>query len=144
MGRRSIPLIGEFLTYLFLDKQLVPGTVAGYRSAILFPFKHTDLPDVGHDPALTALLASLSRERLRRLRFLLQWDLSLVLMALTRAHFELLQLAAPTVLAWKVFFLVLLASGATAKGVQHDKWKSVSLFPHPSFISKTQLSAEGA
>ena len=26
----SIPLIAEFLTYLFLDEQLAPDTVAGY------------------------------------------------------------------------------------------------------------------
>ena len=78
---------------------------------------------------------------------------SLVLMALTRAPFKPLQLAAPKYLAWKVFFLTLLASGArrgelnviTAKGVQHeDKWQSFSSFPHPSFISRTQLRAKGA
>ena len=31
----------------------------------------------------------------------------------------------------------------TAEGVKHDKRKSVSLFPHPGFISKTQLCARG-
>ena len=97
-GRETDPfiayilLIAEFLTYLFWDKQLAPGTKAGYRAAIASAFKHTGLPDVGHDPALTAVLAS-SRKRPRRPRFLPQWDLSLVLMALTRALFEPLQLA---------------------------------------------------
>ena len=74
-------------------------------------------------------------------------------MALNMAPFESLQLAAPKFLAWKVFFLTLPASGArrgelhaiTAKGVQHDdKWKYVSLFPHPGFILKTQLCTKGA
>ena len=140
----SISLIADFLTYLFQNKQLTQGTVAGYQTAIAFAFKHM---------VLTVLLASFSREHPRRPRVLSQWDLSLVLIALTRAPFKPLQLAPPKFLAWKVFFLTLLASMArrgelpviTARGVQHDdKWKSVSLFPCPSFISKTQLCVKGA
>ena len=149
----SFPLITEFLTYLFQDYQLAPSTIAGYRAAIASAFKYMGLPDVGHNPALTAFLASFSRERPRRQRVLPQWDLALVLMTLTRAPFQPLQLAASKFLAWKTFFLTLLTSGArrsklhtiTAKGVQHnEKWKSVSLFPHPGFISKTQLCTKGA
>ena len=68
----SIPVNAEFLTYLFRDKQLAPGTVAGYRAAIASAFKHTGLPDVGHDPALIALLASFSREGPKRPRVLPQ------------------------------------------------------------------------
>ena len=106
----SVPLIAEFLTYLFWDMQLAPGTVAGYQVAIASAFKHTGLLDVDHDPALTALLASFSRERPRRPRVLLQWDLPLVLMALTRAPFKPLRLAASKFLARKVFFLTLFRS----------------------------------
>ena len=92
----------------------LPGqdTKAGYQAAISSGFKHTGLPDVGHGPTLTALLSSFSRQHPKRLRVLPQWDLSLVLMALTRAPLEPLQLAAPKFLAWKAFFLTLLASGA--------------------------------
>ena len=54
MGSRffvaSIPLMAEFLIYLFQDKQLAPGMVAGYQTAIAFALKHMGLPDVGHDP----------------------------------------------------------------------------------------------
>ena len=110
------------------------------------------LPDVGHDPALTALLASFSRECPRRPRVLPQWDLSLVLMALTRAPLELLQLAAPKFLAWKVFFLAHLALGArrgelhaiTARSEQHDdKWKSICLFPHPGSSLRLNFALKG-
>ena len=61
---------------------------------------------------------------------------------LTSAPFEPLQLVASKFLAWKVFFLTLLPSGArrgklhaiTTMGVQHDNnWKSIS-FPNPGFI----------
>ena len=82
-----IPLITEFLIYLFQDKQLASGTVARYQAAIASAFKHTGLPDVGHDPTLSALLASSSRESSRRPRVFPQWDFSLVLMTLTRAPF---------------------------------------------------------
>ena len=107
---------------------------------------------MGHDPALTVLLASFFRECPRRARVLPQWDLSLVLMALTRAPFKPLELAAPKYLAWKIF-LTLLASGArrselhaiTARGVQHDKkWKSFFLFSPLDFISKTQPRQRGS
>ena len=86
------------------------------------------LLDLGNDPALTALLTFFSWERPRMPMVLPQWDLSLVFMALTRAPFELLQLAAPEFLALKMFFLTLPTSGArrgelhtiTARNVQHD------------------------
>ena len=81
-------MIIEFLTFLFLDKQLALGTVAGYPAAITSAFKHTGLPNVGHNPALTALLASFSRECPRSSRVL---SLFLVLMALARASFKSLQ-----------------------------------------------------
>ena len=86
-------------------------------------------------------------------RALPQWGLSMVLMALTGALFEPLQLAAPKFLSWKVFFLTFLASGARrgelhaimARGVQHyDKWISITVFPYPGFISKRQLCIKGA
>ena len=81
-------------------------------------------------------------------RVLPQWDLSLVLILLTRAPFDPRQLAAPKFLAWKVFFHSLLASGArkgklhatTARSIQHDN----AMFPHLGFISKTQLRTKGA
>ena len=104
----SIPLIAEFLTHLFQDKQLAPGRIPSCYSLILQGHRS---PDVGHDLALTVLLVPFSREHPRRPKVLPQWDLSLVLMALTRAPFEPLQLAAPKFLAWKTFFLTLLPSG---------------------------------
>ena len=74
----------EVLTHLFRDKQLAPGMVPGYPAAFASAFKHVGIPDVDHNPALTALLSgSFSREHPRRPRVLPQWDLALVLMALT-------------------------------------------------------------
>ena len=81
------------------------------------------------------------------LRVLPHWDLSLVFMALTRAPFEPLQLSAPKFLALKVFFLTLLISGAKlyailARKVQNnDKGRSITMSPHPSFISTMHQGA---
>ena len=150
----SISLMAEFLTFFFRVKQLATGTLAGNHPAISSTFKHLGLLHVDHDPSLTPLLASFSGEHPKTPRLLPQWDLSLVLTALARTPFQPLQLAAPKFLAWKVFFLLCwpLASGAR-RGKRHavmtrhshdDKWKSVTMFSHPGFISKTQLCTKGA
>ena len=54
-------LIMEFLTYLFLDKQLAPGMVAGYQAAITSTFRHLGHLDVGHKAAMPRLPSSLKR-----------------------------------------------------------------------------------
>ena len=97
----SIPLIAEFLTFLFRDYQVDPGTVMGNQANSAF--RHSGLPDAGQDAALTALFASFSGECPRRPRVLPQWDCSLVLLALTSASLNPLQ-GSFQVLTWKVFF----------------------------------------
>ena len=149
MRVKSFPcLYSPYSRVLFLNKQLALSMVAGYQAAIASAFKNTGLPGLGYDPALTALLTSFSRKRHQTPRVLPQWNLSLVLMALTRTPFEPLHMVAPKFLAWKVFFLTLLASGARkgelhatmARSIQHDnKWKSVSMSPHPGFISQDTI-----
>ena len=66
------------------------------------------LLDVGHDPALSVhsppSLGSAQRSS----------SVGLFLVALTRPDFMPLQLTAPKFLAWKVFFLTLLTSGANS------------------------------
>ena len=129
---------GQILSLLFppdcgVPHVSLPGQTVGSRhggrlvSAIASTFKHTGLLYVGHEPALTALLTSFSRECPKTPRVFTPLDLSLVLMVLTRAPFEALQLAAPKFLAWKVFFLILLTLGARrsepnaikARSIQH-------------------------
>ena len=82
-----------------------------------------------------------------------KWDLSLILMALTRPPFEPLANAEIKFLTWKTAFLTLLASGSrrcevhalSRDKVSHDpRWKKIYLAPHGDFISKTQLRSQGA
>ena len=67
--------------------------------------------------------------------------------------FELIQLTALKFLAWKVFFLTLLCSGARkgwtpfypSKSIQHVNYGDPSpCHPYPGCISKTQLCTERA
>ena len=108
----SISDIAEFLNHLFTVKNLKPATIAGYRIAIadhLGPFGQ----EVGRSLHLNRLLASFYRDKpiLNTIRVIPSWDLSLVLMSLTKAPFEPLKVASLKILAFKTVFLMALASG---------------------------------
>ena len=147
--------VAHFLLFLFEEKNLCPKTIEGYRTAIAGALKHHSDHDFSSDQSLSALLRSFHRDRPRDPSRIPEWDLSLVLFALTREPFEPLKDPGMDIqlLTWKTCFLVLLASGArrgevhalSYKGIKfHEAWDWVSLKPSPSFISKTQLRSSGA
>jgi len=152
----SAPQLGDFLTYLFDEKQMMPATIEGYRTAIAGALKHQSGVNLGKDQTLTDLLAWMHRQRPRASRMVPQWDLKLVLLALQEPPFEPIQDAEKVplhFLTWKTVFLTLLASGNRRgevhaleyKSFQHDpKWRYIVLRPSPEFISKTQLRTQGA
>ena len=96
---------------------------------------------------------SFLREQPRATRSFPSWDLGLVLKVLLKAPFEPLQLAELKYVTWKTMFLVLLASGSR-RGEIHSldyskvrpskNWTSITLEPHVSFISKTQIRSSGS
>ena len=110
-GHKTPPLAAHssdrgFLSYLFCDKQLAPGKVPSFQTAIAYAFKHTGLSDVGHNPALTALLTSFLRECLEGSGFFLGGTF------LWSSCPHQSSLGAPVTnctLGWKVFFLDLLS-----------------------------------
>ena len=77
----SIPLIAEFLFYLFWEKQLAPGLVTDIWASLMWAMTLLSLPCLPSSPERPP----------RRPRVLPQLDISLVLMALTRASFKSLQ-----------------------------------------------------
>ena len=83
----TVPMIAEFLLYLFRDKQLATITLKGYRSALSSLIASRGL-DISHDPDLNALIRSFYMERTRTIRETPRWDLSLVLRYLMRYPFE--------------------------------------------------------
>ena len=147
----SISDIAEFLNHLFTVKNLKPATIAGYRTAIsdhLGPFGL----EVGKSIHLNRLLASFYRDKPILNRGIPSWDLSLVLMALTKAPFEPLKDASLKILTFKTVFLMALASGKrrgevhawTFSSLRHKPhWKEVTISPSPAFLAKNQLASEG-
>ena len=106
----SISDIAEFLNHLFTVKNLKPATIAGYRIAIadhLGPFGQ----ELDRSLYLNRLLASFYRDKPILNRVIPSWDLSLVLMSLTKAPFEPLKDASLKILTFKTVFLMTLASG---------------------------------
>ena len=151
--KASAHLIADFLLHLFKDLKRAPSTITGYRTAIAGALKSSQGVDYGKDPSLTSLILSFFREQPKSIRSFPAWDLSLVLKVLVKAPFEPLHLAEMKYLTWKTTFLVLLASGSRRgevhsfdfKKVRHgSKWSSVTLEPHASFVSKTQIRTAGA
>ena len=150
---RTPPLkaIADFLLHLFQDKQLQPGIIDGYRSAIADKLGNSTI-NVSKDENLTRLLDSFHRDRPKGRRGIPSWNLSLVLHQLTKAPFEPLKEASLKHLTFKTVFLLALGSGKRRseihawlhKNIRHQSdWSKVSLYPSPSFLSKNQLANEG-
>ena len=142
--------IEEFLNHLFAVKNLKPATIAGYRTAIadhLGPFGQ----EVGKSLHLNRLLASFYRDKPILNRGFSSWDLSLVLMSLTKAPFEPLKDASLKILTFKTVFLMALASGKsrgevhawTFSSLRHKPhWKEVTISPSPAFLARNQLASD--
>ena len=150
---RASPLkaIADFLLHLFQDKQLQPGTIDGYRSAIADKLGNSTI-NVNKDENLTHLLDSFHRDRPKGRRGIPSWNLSLVLHQLTKAPYEPLKEASLKHLTFKTVFLLALGSGKHRseihawlhKNIRHQSdWSKVSLYPSPSFLSKNHLAKEG-
>ena len=147
----SISTIADILIHLFNEKNLKPTTIAGYRTAIadhLGPAGN----DISHSFELNRLIASFHRDRPVKDRGVPSWDLSLVLLALTKSPFEPLKDAPLKLLTFKTVFLMTLASGRrrgevhawTFKSLKHKAgWKEVTVAPSSVFLSKNQLASDG-
>ena len=147
----SVNQIAEFLLYLFKERNLQPGTIEDYRTAIA-DMVGNESCNISKDENLTRLLDSFHRDKPKGRRGVPSWNLSLVLHQLTKAPFEPLRKASLKHLTFKTVFLLALGSGKRRseihawlfKNIRHqENWTQVSLFPSPSFISKNQLTKEG-
>ena len=83
----TIPQIADFFNYLFTDKNLKPRTIAGYRSSVADGLGSAGQM-VSQSLDLNRLIASFHRDRPSANRSIPNWDLFLVLLALTRPLFE--------------------------------------------------------
>ena len=147
----SIPQVANFLHHLFEVKNLQPNTIAGYRSAIADALGSSG-EVISKSRDLNRLLSSFERDRPRASKSIPSWDLSLVLLALTKEPFEPLDKAQLKWLTFKTVFLLALASGKRRSEIH--AWTKSSIFfnsddskvtvsPSPAFIAKNQLASEG-
>ena len=83
----TISNIAEFLNHLFTFKNLKPATIAGYRTAIADHLRHFG-QEVSKSLNPNRLIASFYRDKPIANRGIPTWDMSLVLLALTKVPFE--------------------------------------------------------
>ena len=120
-----VPQVAEFLNYLFTVKNLKPATITGYRTAIADALgSQGEL--ISKSLELNRLIASFTRDRPKPNRSIPTWDLSLVLLGLTKPPFEPLSEAPLKWLTYKTVFLLALASGKRRSEIHAWTHSSVS------------------
>jgi len=144
-------LVADFMLYLHEEKKLARSTIEGYRTAISHVIKAKSGLDLGHNAELSNLIANFTKESINRKAIIPIWDLSLVLLALTKGPFEPMHRAELKFITLKTVFLVALASArrrgelhALQCSIQHTSdWSEITLFTNPQFVPKTQLIGSG-
>ena len=151
VSKPTIPQIADFFNYLFTDKNLKPRTIAGYRTSVADGLGSASQM-VSQSLDLNRLIASFHRDRPSANRPIPNWDLTLVLLALTRVPFEPLAKADLKILTFKTVFLLALASGKRRSEIhawtfdsfsRKRDWSEVTFSPSTAFIAKNQLASEG-
>ena len=150
-SRWAIFQIADFFNHLFTDKNLKPRTITGYRTSVADGLGSAGQM-VSQSLDLNRLIASFHRDRPSANRAIPNWDLSLVLLALTRPPFEPLAKADLKILTFKTVFLLALASGKRRSEIhawtfdsfsRKRDWSEVTFSPSTAFIAKNQLASEG-
>jgi len=145
----TVPMIAQFLNYLFNDLGLEVSTIEGYKTSIAKFMNGISSLEIGTNDHLKNLIKSFYRDRPRNLRVLPHWDLSVVLHALSKAPYEPMHEASLKWLTYKTIFLVALASGKRRSEIHallYDKVKysksqdTYCLGVCPSFVAKNQVT----
>ncbi len=148
----SLPLLTDFMVFLFHERGVSVRTVKNYRSAIAFYWRTQvgyNLPE--DDKVIKDLFKSFKRERPIPHKHVAQWDLGLVLSFFSSGRFLDWQKLSDRDLTLKTVFLFALASGkrrseihAILRGVRWIKgeFAEVELIPSADFVSKTQLATD--
>ena len=146
----TVPQVAEFLNYLFTVKNLKPATITGYRTAIADALGSQG-EFISKSLELNGLIASFTRDRPKPNRSIPTWDLSLVLLSLTKPPFEPLSEATLKWLTYKTVFLLALASGKRRSEIHawthssvssRRNWSEVTVSP-PAFLAKNELASDG-
>lgn len=141
----SIPELAEFFMYLFNVRKCKPQTIAGYKSAIAII--HQNGSSIGINSELLSLLKGLFNKYPSTRQLTPNWNLPLVLLALTKHPFEPLESADLKFLTLKTVFLVAIASASRVSEIHslslddgHFRLerKGIKMLPNMEFLAKTQ------
>jgi hypothetical protein len=145
--------VADFLLHLHVDEEFAMGTINGYVSSLSHTLRALSGVEIGCNRTIKALLRNIQSNIGSTYVPEPQWNLALVLQALTRAPFEPMSNATVQHLTWKTAFLVALASGKR-RGEMHaflasrvsfaENREFVSLSVGPQFLSKTHLHNRGS
>ena len=147
----TLPQVLDFLCYLFDDLKLCAGTIEGYRSMLSSVLPLAAGVNIAGNKFIADLLSSFRGQRPSVPKALPDWDITLVLHALTLAPYEPLEEASLKDLTLKTCFLLLLASGRRRSDVHAiDVSRTVTrsdgtllLYPSRDFVPKTRAAREG-
>ena len=101
----GIPEISDFMVYLFEEKKLAVSSIENYKSAIASSLSYTKNDCLNNNKTVTQLIRSFHIDRPLSLKTTPDWNLALVLVALSKPPFEPLQSIALANLSVKTIFL---------------------------------------
>ena len=139
--------VASFLFDLFDIHCLSPRTIKGYRTCISSVLNRTGKSRVVLHRTISDMIASMELQRPRATPVLPQWDLGVVLEALSKPPFEPLREASFKHLTLKTVFLLAMASaGRRSDALRFDqnyiqfkpKGAGVTLYFSPEFMRKNQ------
>ena len=149
----SLPLLTDFMEYLFKVRNVSVRTILNYKSAISFYWKTQrgfEIP--AEDNVIRDLVKGFKRDRPLAKKHVVDWDIRLVLDFYRSGKFKNWGLLSDKELTLKTLFLIALASGkrrselhALSADVRWIKGevRTVELTPLPDFVSKTHLASAG-
>ena len=146
--------IATFLYSLFDTHGLSPQTVKGYRTCLGSVFNRTGKATVVQHKTISDMIASMELQRPRVMPVLPQWDLGIVLEALSKPPYEPLWEASLKHLTFKTVFLLAMASAGRRSELQalvfdqkyiqfKPKGAGVTLYFSPEFMRKNQKPNQG-
>ena len=141
--------IASFLFDLFDTDGLSPQTIKGYRTCIGSVLNRTGRAKVVLHRTISDMIASVELQRPRITPVLLQWDLGVVLEALSKSPYEPLREASFKHLSLKTVFLLAMASAGRHSELHalrfdqnyiqfKSKGAGVTLYFSPEFMRKNQ------
>ena len=142
----TVPVICDFLTYLFVEKELAVSTITGYRSCLSQVLASKDI-DISADRDLNQLIKNFHIERPRALKETPAWDLMIVLRRLMKPPHEPMMEATMADITRKTAFLLTLATAKRNSEVWAfnadikfgQNYSNATLSFLPMFMAKTMV-----